>query len=74
MTLERLRRRAAQSDEQHDADGEASDDSETSIDAVEEPESGGSRLGTIKKTAGVALAAATAAVAVRRIRRRRNDE
>jgi len=74
VTLERLRRRAAQSDEQRDADGAASDDPETPLDDAEEAESSGSRLGTIKKTVGVALAAATAAVAVRRIRRRGNDE
>jgi len=74
VTLERLRRRAAQSDEQRDADGEAADDPATSLDITEEAESSGSRLGTIKTAVGVALAAATAAVAVRRIRRRRGDE
>ncbi|GAA0678473.1 hypothetical protein ACFQDG_14970 [Natronoarchaeum mannanilyticum] len=73
MTLERLRRRAAQSDEQRDADGETSDDPETSIDIAEETESSGSRLGTITKTVGVAIAAATVVVAVRRLRRRRGE-
>ncbi len=73
MTLERLRRRAAQSDEQRDADGEASYDSETSIDVAEKAESSGSRLGTITKTVGVAIAAATVVVTVRRLRRRRGE-
>jgi len=70
VTLERLRSKAAQSDEQRDAGGEAAADPETPIDAAEETESSGSRLGTIKKAVGVALAAAAAVVAVRRLRRR----
>jgi len=84
MALERLRRSAAQPDDRHDDETDATsgedadatsgeDAAPASADDIPELDTGGSRLGTIKKAAGVALAAATVIVAVRRLRGRGDE-
>jgi len=76
MALERLRRSAAQPDDRHDDETDATsgeDAAPASADDIPELDTGGARLGTIKKAAGVALAAATIIVAVRRLRGRGDE-
>lgn len=53
---------------------EEAEDEENADDEAQEGDVKGSRLGTLKKSLGIALAAAVAVVTLRKVRNRGNDE